>query len=237
MSDNGITELKLARLLPDPENVNQHNEQNIQQIMASISRFGFLDPIGVVKHETRRGYYTIVEGHGRFEAATLLEIETVPCLVLSMDDAHRRGYAIAHNQTQQIASMDHKAVAMEFERLDVAPDDYVSLGYTQEDVLFLPGMTQGPGSMHSHFHAGDADGEGNGEPEQKAETANPASGFAPAVHRTALTFSTDQSYNRFVHILTMLRSRYPSAGTIGERLILLLGEAGVTTPTEEGADA
>ena len=226
-----IQTLKVARLLPDPENVNQHNDINIAQIKASIERFGFLDPLGVVPHETRRGYFTIVEGHGRYEAALLLELVDLPCFVLTLTEAHRKGYAIAHNQTQHISVMDHRAVALEFERLHVAADDYISLGYTAEDVLFLPGMgggtgTGGGGDYH-HHEAGEGAGTvETGAGEAAGETAS-AGGFAPAVHRTTLTFATDQSYNRFVHILTTLRGRYPTAGTIGERLALLLGDMGV----------
>lgn len=229
MSFSDITQIKLSNLVPDPDNVNTHNEINISQIKSSISRFGFLDPIGVVEHDTRRGFYTIVEGHGRYEAALLLELFEVPCLVLTMDEAHRRGYAIAHNQTQQISSIDHKAVALEFERLDVGAGDYVSLGYTQEDVLFLPGIGVGTGGSPFHDHT-TIEGSNVPRPIDIVEKTNAASGFAPAVHRTSLTFTTDQSYNRFVHVLTALRGRYPTAGTIGERIVLLLGDMGVKAP-------
>lgn len=221
-----VQNISLTRLLPDPDNVNQHNTLNISQIKASIQRFGFLDPIGVVKHPERRGYYVIVEGHGRFDASTELGLDNVPCIVMELTEAHRKGYAIAHNQTQQISKMDDKAVAAEFARLEVAPEDFVSLGYTQEDAMFL--SATGGGATHSHFHAGDGEGEG----ETNTDSGNAASGFIPTVHRTSLTFASDASYNRFVHVLTQLRGRYPTAATIGERLILLLGDMGVTTPAE-----
>lgn len=234
-----VQTLKLSRLIPDPENVNQHNEVNIAQIKASIQRFGFLDPIGVVKMPEKRGYFMIVEGHGRYEAATELEMDDVPCIVLDMNEAKRKGYAIAHNQTQQIAALDTKAIAMEFERLDVVADDYISLGYSQEDVMFLPGMAGGStagggGGGHFHQHGDAGGGDAGGTPEGGAAKGEEwsHSHFNPTVHRTALTFASDQSYNRFVHVLGALRGRYPDAVTIGERLIRLLGDMGVDVPSE-----
>ena len=231
MSD--VQNIKLDRLLPDPENINQHNSLNIAQIKASITRFGFLDPIGVVAHITRRGYHTIVEGHGRYDAASELGMSEVPCLVLTLDEAHRKGYAIAHNQTQQISPMDHRAVAGEFERLEVSADDYVSLGYTAEDVLFLPGMGDGPGGNHPHYHAApgeEGESGSGGERDNEQDSGGGAGHFVPTVHRTSLSFASDTSYNRFVHILTQLRGRYPTAATIGERLVLLMKDMGAETP-------
>lgn len=241
MSATNIKTIKLAKLLPDPENVNQHNTLNIEQIKASIVRFGFLDPIGVVADPASPGKFTIVEGHGRYEAATELGMSELPCLVLTMTEAHRKGYAIAHNQTQQISMIDHRAVALEFDRLEVDPTDYVSIGYTEEDVLFLPGMADtlgSPPATHSHYHAGES---AEGEEAQNEEAADPDDPnafpphFVPTVHRTGLTFASDASYNRFVHILTQLRGRYPDAATIGERIIRLLGDMGAEVPSQEAA--
>ena len=228
MSD--VQTIPLARLLPDPENVNVHNEVNIGQIKASIERFGFLDPMGVVKHPSRRGYYVIVEGHGRHEAATALELTDAPCLVLTLDEAKRKGYGIAHNQTQQLTAIDQAAVSMEFERLDVQPEDFLSLGYTDDDLLFMPGVASGrfnadPGSL-----PGGAPAEGSTEGNE-TEREEKAGGFIPPVHRTALNFASELSYNRFVYVLTKLRDRYPNAGTIGERLIAFLSDNGLVEAT------
>ncbi len=49
MSTDTIVKIKLSKLDPDPDNVNQHSALNISQIVASIQKFGFADPLGVVR--------------------------------------------------------------------------------------------------------------------------------------------------------------------------------------------
>lgn len=248
LSEDRITPLALNRLLPDPENVNVHNEINIAQIKASIARFGFLDPIGVVAHPSRRGYYTIVEGHGRHEAAVELDMKDVPCLILSLDEAARKGYAIAHNQIQQITAMDMTAVADEFRRLDVQAGDYLSLGFNEEDVLFMPGLREqdagsafaGGADLTEGAEGADPAGMSAIEPARTPDnnidvtgkSLEKVTGFVPPVHRTSLRFASEVSYNRFVELLALSRSRYPLASTIGERLQLLLTSMGHPAPQE-----
>lgn len=227
MSD--VQSIPLARLLPDPDNVNIHNEVNIAQIKASIERFGFLDPMGVVKHPERRGYFTIVEGHGRYDAATLLELVEVPCLVLTLDEAHRKGYAIAHNQTQALTPLDQAAVSAEFQRLDVQPEDFLSLGYSDDDVMFMPGVTSAPHTPLIPLPEGTPSEQETTTGEQASAGEETSGGFVPAVHRTTLNFASEVSYNRFVYVLTKLRDRYPNAGTIGERLIAFMSDHGLVT--------
>lgn len=246
LSEDRVEHLPVNRLIPDPENVNVHNELNLAQIRASIERFGFLDPIGVVRHPERRGYYMIVEGHGRHEVAEAMELAEVPCIVLTLDEAERKGYAIAHNQIQQITPMDMGAVADEFRRLDVEAGDYVSLGFSEEDVLFMPGMRDSDFTGRDQFSAPDGgeyqerDG-GTGSADAKTGDngigANRAawSGYIPPVHRTSLRFASDLSYNRFTHLLSTLRQRYPLAATNGERLQLLLTDMG--HPANEALEA
>jgi hypothetical protein len=238
LSEDRIQQIALNRLVPDPENVNTHNEININQIMASIRRFGFLDPIGVVRHPSRRGHYMIVEGHGRFDAATELGMTDVPCIVLTLDEAERKGYAIAHNQIQQITPMDMAAVAEEFKRLDVGSGDYISLGFSEEDVLFMPGMrdvgepfagdnwSAPDGGEYQERDAGPGSADAKIEDNGIGANRKAWAGYIPPVHRTSLRFASDLSYNRFTHMLSVLRTRYPLAGTNGERLQLLLTDMG-----------
>ena len=42
-----ILKIKLSELTPDPDNAKEHPEGQIDQIMESIRRWGFNDPIGV----------------------------------------------------------------------------------------------------------------------------------------------------------------------------------------------
>lgn len=51
--------LSISSLTPNPRNARKHSDQQIEQIAASISRFGFLVPIIIDSNGM------IVAGHGR----------------------------------------------------------------------------------------------------------------------------------------------------------------------------
>lgn len=240
-----IQNIALSKLIPDPDNINVHGEVNIAQISASIQRFGFLDPIGVVRHPTQRGKFMIVEGHGRHTAATNLGLEELPCIVLELDDAKRRGYAIAHNQTQRIAPLNNEAIAEEFDRLGVERDDYISLGMTEEDAIFTLGAYRTNGTPNPAPFAGEGidpnhpsevvTTTGDGEQGRSAASGtDDYSAFIPAVHKTTLRFASEVGYNRFTELLTLLRVRYPLAGTISERVQMFLTDNGLVS---EGVEA
>ena len=63
-------------LIPDPDNPRKHGRSQITAIAKSIEAFGFNAPILV------DGNNKIVAGHGRYEAALLLGVETVPTILL-----------------------------------------------------------------------------------------------------------------------------------------------------------
>lgn len=208
--DEQVVYLPLGLIDPDPNNLNEHNERNIDHIIASITNFGFLDPIGVVVHPDDTSRYMVVEGGGRLEAAIALSYPEVPCIILELDDSERRAYAIAHNHIQRLTNMKPDIVAAEFSRLNVTMDDYSMLGYSDEDVLFLP-------KLH------DGDFQQEQEPDATTKTA-PIVGFIPPVYKTTLVFASDHGYNRFTSLLSHIRTKYPLAGTVGERLRLLVEE-------------
>ncbi len=64
--------LALDRLAPDPSNPRRHSREQIGAIARSIEAFGFTAPILV------DGANRIVAGHGRYEAAKRLGLETIP---------------------------------------------------------------------------------------------------------------------------------------------------------------
>ena len=79
-------------LIPYANNAKRHGNE-VALIEASIQRFGFNDPIGVLPDGT------VVEGHGRLMAAKALGLEEVPVLVLEGFTAQQADlYRIAHNK-------------------------------------------------------------------------------------------------------------------------------------------
>lgn len=207
---------------PDPRNAKEHTDTQIDQICASIQDYGFADPVGVLAKPD--GRYMIVEGHGRVLALKKMGAQDVECLILPpMTENERKAYAIAHNQIQSITGLDMHVVAEEFERLDVGNDDYLSLGFTQEDVLFLlpDPSDNASGEMGENGEGGGDGGYGN----------QSWKGFIPPVYKSNMRFNTEGDQLAFYQFVNVLRGRYLTAATIAERFVLFVEEFG---PKEEG---
>ena len=93
-------------------NPRTHSESQVAQIAASIKEFGFTNPILI--DETNG----IIAGHGRLEAARVLNLSTVPCIILSgLSDAQKRAYVIADNKLALNAGWDDELLKIELEGL------------------------------------------------------------------------------------------------------------------------
>jgi len=107
-----IEQVLVQSLKPYPRNARRHSKVQIQQIAASITRFGFNNPILIADDGE------IVAGHGRLAAAKLLGLETVPTLRLShLNEAERRAYVITDNKLALNAGWDREMLAIEFQGL------------------------------------------------------------------------------------------------------------------------
>jgi DNA modification methylase len=107
-----IEHVSVRSLRPYARNARRHNKGQIKQIAASITRFGFNNPILIADDGE------IVAGHGRLAAAKLLGLETVPTLRLShLTEAERRAYVIADNKLALNAGWDREILAIELQGL------------------------------------------------------------------------------------------------------------------------
>jgi hypothetical protein len=196
----------LAGVIPYSNNTKVHNDADIDLIVASVERFGFNDPIGVDDDNN------IIEGHGRFEAAKKIGLAEVPVLVITgLTEQERRAYAVAHNQTTLNTGMDRNAVRAEFDELNVQPDDYMAIGYTNDDVLFL---SQAFDPQH------------NTGTDHNGHASNSMTGFFPTVVKTVIEFDTEDQFDKFQDFQIALRQQYPDGDTIADRLMLFVAEYG-----------
>ena len=119
-----ITHRSLATLTPWPRNARTHSKKQIRQIVASIRQFGFTVPVLIDEAET------ILAGHGRVAAATVLGLTTVPCLQLThLSEAQKRAYVLADNKLALNAGWDEDLLATELGAL-LATDLDLDIGVT-----------------------------------------------------------------------------------------------------------
>jgi DNA modification methylase len=104
----------------------------VQQIAASISRFGFNNPV-LVSDDGE-----IIAGHGRVEAAKLLGWRTVPTMALShLSERERRAYVLADNKLALNAGWDKEILAIELQSLVDTDFDVELTGFSLAEVDLL----------------------------------------------------------------------------------------------------
>lgn len=102
----------VADLHPDPANVRQHGEKNLDAICASLARFGQQKPL-VVQRRTS----VVVAGNGTLLAARKLGWTHVAASVVDMTDTEATAYAIADNRTAELAEWQNDALLRQLEAL------------------------------------------------------------------------------------------------------------------------
>jgi hypothetical protein len=118
-----------ADLRPDPRNARTHDEAQITALATSIRQFGFNFPIGIDSDGQ------VVAGHGRREAALLLGLPRVPCVVLSHLNAdQRRAFMVADNRLAELSGWDEPTLLAELRAITSAGIELQAIGY-DEDAL------------------------------------------------------------------------------------------------------
>ena len=128
----------LDSLKPYEKNSRTHSDAQISQIAASITEFGFTNPVLI------DGEGGIIAGHGRVLAAKALGLADVPVLVLDhLTAAQRRAYVIADNKLALNAGWDEDVLRAEIEALGAEDIDLGLLGFddAELDALLNPPST------------------------------------------------------------------------------------------------
>lgn len=100
-------------------NAKIHDADQIEQIKRSITDFGFNDPIAVWKDNV------IIEGHGRYIAATELGIPAVPIIRLdTLSDEERKAYGLIHNKLTMDTGFDYDTLKEELEGMSIDASQY-----------------------------------------------------------------------------------------------------------------
>ena len=116
-------------LRPYPGNARTHSPKQIRQIAKSIERFGFNNPVLVDDDDQ------IIAGHGRVEAAKLLNMKTVPTVRLShLSEPEKKAYILADNRLAEKAGWDNEVLAIELQGLVDLGFDVLLTGFEPAEV-------------------------------------------------------------------------------------------------------
>ena len=97
-----------------PYQKNPRQKYDIQKVASSIKEYGFQQPIVV---DTAG---VIIVGHGRYQAAKSLNLETVPVIIADLPPEKAKAYRIADNKTNEYSDWDIGLLQQEFtDLLDV----------------------------------------------------------------------------------------------------------------------
>lgn len=147
-------------------NARTHPEDQVEQIAASIMRFGFNNPVLLKDDDV-----TIGAGHGRHLAATLIlsrgdklptpDGVSIPTITLrGLTDVQWRAYVLADNQLALNAGWDPEVLAREVAAIRVDEIELVDLlGFSQEalDEMFATASAElntagaAPGGTTFHY--------------------------------------------------------------------------------------
>lgn len=123
-----IEKVKISDLLEYKNNAKEHPQWQIEQIVESIEKFGFNDPIAIDENNT------IIEGHGRLYALQEMGVEEVECIRLShLGENEKKAYILAHNKLTMNTEFDADLLAQELGEIEGI--DMSSFGFLMDPLI------------------------------------------------------------------------------------------------------
>jgi DNA modification methylase len=131
MHSPAIEMLPVTALRPYSGNARTHSRKQVSQIVDSIRRFGFTNPV-LISDDGE-----IIAGHGRVIAAKQLGMTTVPSVRLShLSPEQRRAYVLADNKLALNAGWDTEVLAIELQALIDLDFDVSLTGFSLAEIDF-----------------------------------------------------------------------------------------------------
>ena len=123
-----IEKVKISDLLEYKNNAKEHPQWQIEQIVESIEKFGFNDPIAIDENNT------IIEGHGRLYALQEMGAAEVECIRLShLGENEKKAYILAHNKLTMNTEFDADLLAQELGEIEGI--DMSSFGFLMDPLI------------------------------------------------------------------------------------------------------
>jgi DNA modification methylase len=106
-----------ADLIVNARNARTHSARQVEQIAASILKFGFILPTVV----NDKG--VVLAGHGRLRAAQRLGLKEVPIIVVKhLTEELQRAFMLADNRLAELAGWDEELLRVELQELSLVID-------------------------------------------------------------------------------------------------------------------
>jgi len=129
MGNLSIIYRKISELKPYPRNARTHSRKQVNQIAASITGFGFTNPVLVDESGQ------IIAGHGRVQAAKLLGFAEVPTVQIAhLSATQKRAYILADNRLAEKAGWDKEILAVELQGLLADGFEVVLTGFEAPEI-------------------------------------------------------------------------------------------------------
>lgn len=107
-----------------------HPEEQIEKIVNSIKKYGFLKPIAINKDNV------ILSGHGRVEACKRLGKKTIPATVVEhLSDIEQSGFVIADNKVAADAEWDVDNLVHYFDRMKEEDFNLENTGFSMAELV------------------------------------------------------------------------------------------------------
>ena len=101
----------IGTVKPYANNARMHPKSQIRLLATSLQTFGWINPLIISPDGT------ILCGHGRYEAALSLGMNSVPTIMLEHSEADRRAYIIADNKLAELAGWTRRTLRDELRGL------------------------------------------------------------------------------------------------------------------------
>ena len=129
------------------------NDHVVDKIAASITEFGFTNPILIDKHKE------IIAGHTRLKAAIKLGLKEVPTIALeNLTPAQAKAYMIADNKLNELAEWDRDLLKEVFDSLPETLN-VETIGFGLDELEKLFGVTVSDKGFSEDFSLRDGDRE------------------------------------------------------------------------------
>lgn len=124
-----LEKINIEKIKMYENNAKEHPDWQVEEIVKSISAFGYKDPIALDENDI------IIEGHGRYLALKQLDFKEIEILrITDLTEEQKAAYAITHNKLTMNTDFDFETLKYELSKLELADFDLKILGFEETEL-------------------------------------------------------------------------------------------------------